>query len=247
LSIKKKNGSRKPAAARDEFFSNLTNPQHVMAMKPIKPLTPNQTTMFDMFGEGHNLFIHGYAGTGKTLLSLYLGLSDVLSNQTVRKQIIILRSVVPSRDMGFLPGSAKDKAKVFERPYVEACTQLFDGPNPYETLKSKGVIEFDTTSFLRGLTFKNSVIYIDEIQNCSDGEIHTMMTRIGEGCRVIVSGDVRQTDLQRDAEKLGCMTFVKTMEKMDSFRHIEFGVDDILRSGFVKDYILARTAVLDEK
>jgi phosphate starvation-inducible PhoH-like protein len=241
---KKKNGDK----TVENFFSALTNPQHVLSIKTIDPLTDNQKKMFELFAEGHNLFVHGYAGTGKTLLSLYLGLTDVLSNQTVRDNITIVRSVVPSRDMGFLPGNAKEKAKVYELPYTDACAELMPGNgNSYELMKSKGIINFTTTSFLRGLTFKNSVIYIDEIQNMCDSEIHTIMTRIGEGCRLIVSGDLRQTDLQREAEKLGCMTFIKTMERMTSFKHVEFGIEDILRSSFVKDYIIARAEVLDAK
>jgi predicted ribonuclease YlaK len=210
-------------------------------------MTPNQKSMFDAFAEGYHLFVHGFAGTGKTLLSLYLGLRDILSNETVRDNVTIIRSVVPSRDMGFLPGSAKDKAKVYELPYQDACGQLFSGPNAYEALKTKKCINFSTTSFMRGLTFKNSVVYIDEIQNMADNEIHTIMTRIGEGCRVIVSGDIRQTDLQREGDRLGCNLFIRTIEKMGAFQKIEFGVEDIVRSSFVKDYIISRAAVIDEK
>jgi phosphate starvation-inducible PhoH-like protein len=240
--------SKERKTKKDNFFSNLNNPQHVFRLANIQPLTPNQKTMFDLFAEGNDLFVHGYAGTGKTLLSLYLGLSDILAPDSIRENIIIIRSVVPSRDMGFLPGNAKEKAKIYELPYLDACKQLIPGStNAYDALKSNELLHFTTTSFLRGLTFKNSVIYIDEIQNLADHEIHTVMTRIGEGCRVIVSGDVRQTDLQREGDKLGCSTFIKTMQKMPTFKNVEFGVEDILRSSFVKDYIIARTEVLDGK
>lgn len=243
MSIKRKSGNR---TAKDDFFSNLNNPQHVYSLTPITPLTKNQSSMFNLFAEGFDIFVHGYAGTGKTLLAMFLGMSDVLDTNNDRDKMIIVRSVVPSRDMGFLPGNAKEKAKIYELPYIDACAQLVPGKsNAYETMKAQGIIEFTTTSFLRGLTFKNSVIYIDEIQNLADHEIHTVMTRIGEGCRVIVSGDIRQTDLQREGDKLGCATFIKTMNLMPTFRNVEFEVEDILRSSFVKDYIIARTEVLD--
>lgn len=246
MSIKRK--SEKSLAIKNaEFFSTLTNPQHTFSLNKIEPMTKNQESMFTAFASGANLFIHGYAGTGKTLLSLYLGLQDVLSKENKRDNIIILRSVVPSRDMGFLPGNAKEKGKIFELPYGDACAQLFERPNAYEALKTQKIINFTTTSFLRGLTFKNSVVYIDEIQNMCDNEIHTIMTRIGDGCRVIVSGDIRQSDLLKEPEKIGCSTFIKTISKMESFKRIEFGVEDILRSSFVKDYIVARANVLDEK
>lgn len=245
MSIKRKKSSFSPTA-KDDFFSNLNNPQHAFSLTPVKPMTPNQQKMFDLFADDYDLFVHGYAGTGKTLLSLFLGLSDILSSDTERDNVTIVRSVVPSRDMGFLPGNAKEKAKIYELPYADACATLVPGkPNAYEAMKASGLINFTTTSFLRGMTFKNSVIYIDEIQNMCDNEIHTIMTRIGEGCRLIVTGDVRQTDLMRDHEKLGCMTFIKTMERMPTFANVEFGIEDILRSSFVKDYIVARAEILD--
>ena len=242
MSIKKKSSTTK--TAKDDFFSNLNNPQHILSLSRITPLTPNQERLFTLFNEGHNIFVHGWAGTGKTLLSLYLGLRDVLDSETPRDKIIIVRSVVPSRDMGFMPGNMKEKSKVYELPYADAAAQLVAGSNSYEVMKSKGVIEFTTTSFLRGLTFTNAVIYIDEIQNLADHEIHTVMTRIGDGCRVIVSGDVRQTDFMKDPDRLGCMTFIRTVQNMSSFRSVEFGIEDILRSSFVKEYLIARDKVM---
>ena len=175
---------------------------------------------------------------------MYLGLREVISDSTIQDNMVIIRSVVPSRDMGFLPGKPCEKSMVFEIPYSDICSMLYSRPNAYEALKTQKILTFTTTSFLRGTTFKNAVVYVDEIQNMADNEIHTIMTRIGEGCRLIVSGDVRQTDLLKDCEKLGCMTFIKTMALIPSFKRIEFGIDDILRSSFVRDYIVARTEIL---
>ena len=231
------------------FFADLNKNQHLIPPPLIvKPLTKNQEAMYAAYEQGQHLLIHGYPGTGKTLLSLYLALNEVLntSNVSTRDNVIIIRSVVPSRDMGFLPGSAKDKAKVYESPYVDICTELFGKPNAYEYLKQQKVVTFATTSFLRGLTFKNSIVYLDEVQNLADGEIHTLMTRIGENCRLIISGDVKQSDLQRDIEKDGFKHFMNIAARIPAFTRIEFGEHDILRSSLVKEYIIARERYFEE-
>lgn len=212
----------------------------------IEQMSDGPATCFRVSHPSHLFVCQDFIVTHNTLLAMFLGLSDVLSGGNDRDKMIIVRSVVPSRDMGFLPGNAKEKAKIYELPYIDACTHLVPGkPNAYESMKAQGIIEFTTTSFLRGITFKNAIIYIDEIQNLADHEIHTVMTRIGDGCRVIVSGDIRQTDLQREGDRLGCATFIKTINLMPTFRNVEFGIEEILRSSFVKDYIVARAEVLD--
>ena len=215
----------------------------------IIPVSDGPATCFRVEHPSHLFVCQDFIVTHNTLLSLYLGLSDILSSDNVRDSVTIIRSVVPSRDMGFLPGSAKEKARVYEIPYQDACGNLFpsntNASNVYDSLKANKVLNFTTTSFLRGQTFKNTVVYIDEIQNMCDNEIHTIMTRIGDNCRVIVSGDIRQTDLLREGEKLGCATFIKVLDRMPTFQKIEFGVEDILRSSFVKDYIIARAEVMD--
>lgn len=210
-------------------------------LKLIRPLTPNQEDTFNLYYEGFNLVLHGYAGTGKTYISLFLALNDILKGGGY-DHVVLVRSVVPSRDMGFLPGTITEKIQVYEDPYREICDDLFGRGDGYDILKLKGFINFTTTSFLRGTTFNNAIVIVDEMQNMSFQEIDTVMTRLGNNTRVIFCGDYRQTDLVKDIEKAGIKTFMEITERINKFRHVEFDQNDIVRSGIVKDYIIQRTA-----
>jgi len=209
--------------------------------RQIKPLTPNQQKTFDAYNQGHNLMLHGYAGTGKTFISLYLALKNVLTINSLYDKIIIVRSVVSSRDMGFLPGNIREKTQIFEEPYKEICDDIFGRGDGYEILKLKKLIEFTTTSFLRGLTFNNAIVMIDETQNLTFQEIDTIMTRIGNNSRVIFCGDFRQTDLNKPHEKEGITQFMRITHRINTFKHIEFEQSDIVRSNLVRDYIIQKT------
>ena len=209
-------------------------------LRHIQPLTINQQNVFDAYYAGKNLMLHGYAGTGKTFLSTYLALKEVLEND-IYKKVVIIRSVVPSRDMGFLPGTEKQKAEVYEQPYQEICDDLFGRGDGYRILKLKGLVEFTTTSFLRGTTFNDSIIIVDECENMTFSEIDTVMTRIGNNSKIIFSGDYRQTDLHKPHDKTGIKELMAVTRRMDSFDHIEFGIEDIVRSGVVKEYIIQKT------
>ena len=210
-------------------------------LKHITPLTQAQKDVFEAYDKGYHLMLHGVAGTGKTFIGIYLALSSVLESGKYGK-LYIVRSVVPSRDMGFLPGNHKEKSQVYEVPYADICARLFDRGNTYDLLKTKNIIEFMTTSFVRGITLDNCVLIVDEVQNMSPMELHSLMTRVGENCRVIFSGDVNQDDLtsERKKEYSGLRNFMKIIETMDEFNFIEFNVDDIVRSDLVKSYIIAR-------
>ena len=213
------------------------------AMKgTISPMTENQEIAFDKWDDGYNLMLHGIAGTGKTFLGLYFSLKEVLKPGSPYKKVYIVRSTVSTRDQGFLPGSLKDKARVFESPYVPICTKFFGRGDAYEILKGKGYVEFTTTSYLRGETFDNCILLVDEVQNMGDGELHTVMTRVGENCRIIFCGDVKQDDLtsERKKELSGLRDFMKIIHTMDEFEFINFEVADIVRSKLVKSYIIAR-------
>lgn len=210
-------------------------------LRPIKPLTPNQQKTFDAYNQGHNLMLHGYAGTGKTFISLYLALKNVLTINSHYDKIIIVRSVVSSRDMGFLPGNIREKTQIFEEPYKEICDDIFGRGDGYDILKLKKLIEFTTTSFLRGLTFNNAIVIIDECQNMTFPEIDTIMTRIGNNSRVIFCGDFRQTDLNKPHEKEGITQFMRITHRINTFKHIEFEQLDIVRSNLVRDYIIQKT------
>jgi phosphate starvation-inducible protein PhoH len=185
--------------------------------------------------------IHGYAGTGKTFCALYLALEEILSGKSQYDKIVIIRSVVPSRDMGFLPGSIKDKIAVYEEPYKEICDDLFGRGDGYGILKMKKMIEFTTTSFLRGLTFNNAIVIVDETNNMNMAELDTVMTRLGNNSRIIFCGDYRQTDLNKPHERTGIREFMAITNRIPSFTHIEFQKEEIVRSGVVRDYIIQKT------
>lgn len=210
-------------------------------LRKISPLTTNQQRTFDAYDQDKNLILHGFAGTGKTFVSLYLALEEVLEPSPIYDKIIIVRSVVPSRDVGFLPGSIKEKTRVYEEPYKEICDDLFGRGDGYDILKMRGLIHFTTTSFLRGVTFNNAIVIVDELQNMVFGELDTVMTRLGDQSKVIFCGDFRQTDLTLEKEKSGLIHFLNITKRMDKFDYIEFDKTDIVRSGLVRDYIIKRT------
>lgn len=212
-------------------------------LKTIEPLTDSQRKVFESFDNGKHLFLHGYAGTGKTFVSIYLALRNILfpTSQEGYEKIIIIRSVVPTRDIGYLPGSISEKTQAYEEPYQEICSDLFaehEKTDGYKQLKDRNLVEFTTTSFLRGLTFKNAIIIVDEVQNMSFSEMSTIMTRLGENCRIIFCGDFRQSDLKNSIERRGLHHFINIVQKIDSIEHIEFTESDIVRSAFVKKFII---------
>jgi phosphate starvation-inducible protein PhoH len=209
-------------------------------IKKVNPLTENQKLTFDAFHEGKHMMLHGMAGTGKTFLSLYLALDELLSGVSQQEKIYIIRSVVPTRDMGFLPGSSREKMKVYEAPYSAICTELFGRGDAYDILKTKNIIDFTSTSFVRGITMNNCFVIIDEINNMTFHELDSVITRIGKNCRVIFCGDFRQSDLLREQERNGLKDFMRVIEKLDDFYYVDFLEKDIVRSKLVKEYIIAR-------
>lgn len=217
----------------------LQHQQNHFSLKKIKPLTYNQEDTFRAFAEGQHLLLHGVAGTGKTYISLYLALNDILRNNSPYNKIVIIRSVVASRDMGFLPGNIKEKTKVYEDPYREICDDLFGRGDGYDILRNKRLIDFGTTSYLRGLTFKDAIVIVDEAQNMNYHELDTVITRMGENCRIIFCGDFRQSDLAKK-EQSGLIDFMSIIDKMGCFNKIEFNVHDIVRSELVKNYIVTK-------
>ncbi len=211
-------------------------------MKLIQPRSENQTKMFQAFYEGYNICAKGSAGTGKTFVAFTLALNAILDPQCPQNRIIVVRSVVPTRDIGFLPGTAEEKVAVYEQPYKDILVDLFKRPNTYDDMKAAGLIEFVPTSFVRGLTWDNAVVIIDEAQNMTDMELHSVMTRIGEDTRFITCGDTRQNDLasKRKGEDSGYETFLELAARLDVVETIAFTRDDIVRSEFVRQWIIAR-------
>ena len=206
-------------------------------LKEINPLTENQRAAFE---STKNLVLHGSAGTGKTFISMYLAFKDIRDG--IYDKVILIRSAVPTREMGFLPGREDEKARVYEEPYYNIVSDLFGRGDGYEYLKEKDIISFMTTSFIRGLTMDDAVVIIDECQNMSFHELDSIITRIGNNCRVVFCGDFLQSDL-REKEKNGVREFLHILNKMNQSDCIEFGINDIVRSKFVKDYLIAKHAL----
>ena len=201
-------------------------------LKEIEPLTKSQLAVFE---SNKHLMLHGCAGTGKTFISLYLALDDLQKEEHDR--IVLVRSAVPTREMGFLPGTEDEKSKVYENPYVNIMQELFSrGDNPYGQLKQKGIISFLTTSYIRGTTFNDSVVIVDECQNMTFHELDSIITRVGRNCRIIFCGDFFQADLRNN----GLNDFIKIIKAMAEFDFIEFGINDIVRSDFVKSYLVQK-------
>lgn len=204
------------------------------------PETENQQKAFDAWDDGDNLVLAGSAGTGKTFVALYLALESVLERETPYNKCIIVRSVVPTRDMGYLPGTVEEKKEVFETPYKAICQELFNDNAAYNKLINSHQIEFTTTSFIRGLTIDNSIIIVDEMQNLNFHELDSVITRVGENCRVIFSGDYHQSDFKDQTERDGIQRFLRIIEQLRNFSVVTFGWQDIVRSDFLRDYIMTK-------
>ena len=213
-------------------------------MVNIKPLTENQKKAFKSYKDGKNLFLYGAAGTGKTFVALFNGLQDVLRNETPYDTVYMVRSAVPTREIGFLPGDEEDKTALFQVPYQNMVKFMFEMPGErefgtlYERLKNQGSLMFLTTSFLRGITLDNAVIIVDECQNLTFHELDTIVTRVGQDAKIIFCGDFFQTDLMKSSDKQGMVNFIKILDAMQQFDNIEFTIGDIVRSGFVKEYLI---------
>lgn len=215
-------------------------------LKEIEPLTENQEKFFYNYGLDQNIFAYGAAGTGKTFIALYLALRDVLNERTPYEKIYIVRPLVATREIGFLPGDHEDKSSLYQIPYKNMVKYMFKMPDEnafellYTNLKNQGTISFWSTSFIRGTTFDNSILLIDEAQNLNFHELDSIITRVGENTRIMFCGDVVQSDLVKQHERNGVVDFLRILETMKEFSTIEFGVDDIVRSGLVKSYLVSK-------
>jgi phosphate starvation-inducible protein PhoH len=209
-------------------------------LKNIEPLTENQKRTFEYYAKEKNLMLHGIAGTGKSFISCYLAMKQLLNDDPRYKKVVIVRSVVPTRDMGFLPGNNREKTKVYEAPYQAIFTELFGRGDAYDYLKQKGIVEFISTSFIRGITLNNCIVIVDEIANCTLHELDSVITRVGQNCKILFCGDFRQSDFTKDHERNGLVDFMKIINKMKSFEFIDFDENDIVRSAMVKEYIITK-------
>ena len=211
-------------------------------LKTFQPLTNNQKLFFESYKQGdYFIALHGVAGTGKTFIALYKAIEEVLNRDNTFTKIIVVRSAVQSREIGHLPGDVGEKMEIYEQPYRQICHQLFDKKDAWDRLEEQGHVQFISTSFIRGMSFDDAIIIVDEMQNMTFEEIDTVMTRVGYRSKIIWCGDYRQTDLNKKKNDVtGILKFFDIAMHMSAFTRIEFTPDDIVRSSLVKDYILAK-------
>jgi len=212
----------------------------------VTPLTDNQKILFDSYNQQKNIVAYGVAGTGKTFITLYNALKDVLDETTPYERVYIVRSLVSTREIGFLPGDHEDKADIYQIPYKHMVKYMFQMPSDadfemlYGNLRSQETIKFWSTSFIRGTTLDNAIIIVDEFQNLNFHELDSIITRVGENSKICFCGDATQSDLTKTNDRNGIVDFMNILRKMVSFDIIEFDVNDIVRSGLVKEYIVAK-------
>ena len=215
-------------------------------MRDIEPLTDNQKLLYEAYEKGQNIVAYGCAGTGKTFITLYNALQDVLDERSLYEKIYIVRSLVATREIGFLPGDHEDKSSLYQIPYKNMVKYMFQMPDDasfemlYGNLKTQGTISFWSTSFIRGTTLDNAIIIVDEFQNANFHELCSIITRVGENCKIMFCGDATQSDLIKTNERNGIIDFMKILRVMPSIDIIEFQIDDIVRSGLVKEFLIAK-------
>lgn len=232
--------SSKEKRRQERDLNHVVN--NKFSMRKIDAITDTQEDFFESYRRGYNIAAIGTAGTGKTMCALYLGLLDILSSPEYER-LIVIRSAVQTREQGFMPGSKTQKEAVFTVPYSDIINDLFQRGDAWEILKQKNMVQFMTSSFVRGLTFDNSIIIVDECQSMTYHELDSIITRVGESSKIVFCGDTKQDDLQGSRNRndvSGLIDFIKVLQKIPSFDVINFGIDDIVRSGLVKEYIIAK-------
>ena len=237
--MSKKN--RRPQLISTNQILNKTS----LNMRMISPKTQRQNSVFVSYQSGSNLLLHGSAGTGKTFISMYLALQDVFDYRNDINTLTVVRSVVPTRNMGYLPGSEKQKIQIYEQPYISIVNDLFGRGDAYEILKKKNMIDFKSTSFIRGMTLNDTVIIVDECQNLNFHELDSIITRCGETTKIVFCGDFKQSDFRNKEDKDGLLTFMNILREIPSFKFFEFDHEDIVRSGIVKDYIIQKEKIMN--
>ena len=209
-------------------------------MEVVEPVTANQRKVVNAYEAGDSLVLAGSAGTGKTFMALSLALEDVLDKELSYDKVMIVRSIVPTRDIGYLPGDEEEKKDAYTGPYRSICAELFQNADAWTKLKQSGTVEFMSTSFIRGVTIQNAIVILDEMQNLTFHELDSIITRVGENCKFIMCGDYYQSDFTKESDRTGILKFLSIIEQLKNFTIIEFGWEDIVRSDFVRDYIMTK-------
>jgi predicted ribonuclease YlaK len=238
--------AKKRQSAQKKAKSSLLG-SSCLSLQEIKPLTANQEIFFDNYDSGLSQVLIGASGTGKTFLSMYKAFEEITRLRNGFRKIVIVRSAVPTRDMGFMPGSLEEKAEVYELPYKQICNELFANGTAYEVLKKHRDIEFITTSFIRGITLNNTIILVDEFQSLNGHELESIITRAGKCSKILFSGDFVQSDLTKFSEKEGSKKFLDVLANLSEHFNINsFTQEDIVRSGMIKDFLIQRMTQFPE-
>ena len=247
---KKKNGDQPIGVGLTSKQMKRKKPINADMLRDVEALTDNQKALFESYDTGKNLVAYGAAGTGKTFVALYLALRDVLNEITPYEKVYVVRSLVSTREIGFLPGDHEDKSFLYQIPYKNMVKYMFEMPSDqdfemlYGALKTQETVGFWSTSFIRGTTMDNCIILVDEMQNLNFHELDSIITRVGENTKIIFCGDAAQTDLVKTNERNGILDFKKIILSMvDDFESIEFDINDIVRSGLVRNYLLTKIAL----
>tara|TARA_B100000029_G_scaffold516546_1_gene630735 strand:- start:2629 stop:3378 length:750 start_codon:yes stop_codon:yes gene_type:complete len=237
---------KKSAATLSTKQMKRTKPINTELLKNIEPLTPNQEVLWDAYAQGSNVVAYGVAGTGKTFCILYNAMKEVLNEDTPYEKIYIVRSLVPTREIGFLPGTHEDKSWLYQVPYRNMVKHMFsmytdkEFDSLYEDLQRQETISFWSTSFLRGTTLDNAIIIVDEFENLNFHELDSIITRVGENSKIFFAGDASQSDLQKVTERSGILDFMQILNGMPEFTKVEFTLEDIVRSGLVRSYLVSK-------
>ncbi len=237
---------KKSAATLSTKQMKRTKPINTELLKNIEPLTPAQELLWEEYASGKNLVAYGCAGTGKTFCLLYQALKEVLTEDTPYEKIYIVRSLVPTREIGFLPGTHEDKSWLYQIPYRNMVKHMFsmytdkEFESLYEDLQRQETISFWSTSFLRGTTLDNAIVIVDEFENLNFHELDSIMTRVGENSKIYFAGDASQSDLLKVTERTGILDFMQILNGMPEFSKVEFGLEDIVRSGLVRSYLVSK-------
>ena len=237
---------KRSAATLSTKQMKRTKPINTELLKNIEPLTPNQEVLWDAYAQGSNVVAYGVAGTGKTFCILYNAMKEVLNEDTPYEKIYIVRSLVPTREIGFLPGTHEDKSWLYQVPYRNMVKHMFsmytdkEFDSLYEDLQRQETISFWSTSFLRGTTLDNAIIIVDEFENLNFHELDSIITRVGENSKIFFAGDASQSDLQKVTERSGILDFMQILNGMPEFTKVEFTLEDIVRSGLVRSYLVSK-------
>lgn len=230
----------------EEAVAETTTPEALSIPADFTPLTKHQSDALDAFERSCNMVLAGAAGAGKTYVALSLALRYLAANH-FKKKLIIVRSVVPTRDMGFLPGTQAEKEAAYQTPYIGVVNEIFGSSTAYSTLVKSGVLKFMTTSYIRGITINDAVVVVDEFQNCNFHELDSIITRMGKNARILFCGDTLQSDFTSERERQSVFKFLEIIDKLKYFKRIDFTWEDCVRSSLVRDYLMTKEMITHEQ